>query len=84
MKRNLEICRKCPCFRKRKLIPWNSLRTDIHYMCWDGVTKEDYYGRYECITLDEWEKRDLSKRCIMRTEYCLKEWNNEEKTEEKS
>lgn len=75
MKRRLDVCRNCHCFRKWKVIPWEMKRTDHHYHCHDDADRKNYRALYECIHIDEWEKRDVPNYCVYYAEYLIEELN---------
>ena len=82
MKRDIELCRQCPWFRKRlysydgrKLEP-----SEQFYSC-RSERKDDYWGRYECTELKYWSRQNVRDDCVYYVEYCMREWNgNEQET----
>ena len=75
MKRNLDICRKCDCFRHVK---WAGTKT---WYCHNDTVSDD--NGYEigvvnedvCWDLSKWNEMNISMNCNFYAEYFLMECN---------
>lgn len=91
MNRNWNICELCDELYcqfdgEKKCLKKNKDDSTGKFFCWKDFF--DHGGVLLCVeevnSIKEWNSLVIPKSCIYRAEYCLKEWNNEEKTEEKS
>lgn len=70
MKRKIEICKKCEQFIEWKTYCPGTMSCGCIYsetVCPFKMTKNEFLGR------------DVPDDCMMKTEYCMIEWNNEKK-----
>lgn len=87
MKRNLEICRNCSCFVDSESIGHICKKSnDAFLILYDEITTHLSGGMWiprDMLGMESNEKKplfdekDIPEECIMKAEYCLKEWNEE-------
>lgn len=81
MKRRIEMCRRCQFFDDIKLIGCTIVRSTATLKTEDNGVKEK--SLFKCaleerlMSEESFNVMEVPDDCIMKTEYCVFEWNNE-------